>query len=982
MPWGIRVAQVSDYTALLSTYSVHGTANRAAFYTYSFPIAPPDYLQARYAPSGLATFEAFSEAYKVLARRAIEAFASVSGLSLFEVPPGQGDIQFMIFDTAALGTPSGGFAFYPANGRNDSLASDLFINKATTQNDTNAYILLHELAHALGLKHGYEGATTFAPEVDNATYSVLSSQLARGFTGNLGTFDVQAIQYLYGTADRDGTQVVSWNWNPETYVLTQVGSDADDQISGLATGDVIRGAGGNDVLAGRDGSNFLYGDAGDDQIDGGSGDDRLDGGDGNDRLQGGNGANSLIGGAGDDTLFAGGGNDIFRGEGGNDLILAEEGDRVYGGDGDDTLGLIISGDLTSDVIDGGGGTDSANVFFSDSGPRMLTTSQFAGLGIERLTSLTLGNGADQIVVDGGAQIVAIDGRAGNDVIFAGNASGSINGGIGDDVIRVEGASGRIDGGAGADLIYAGSAFNFLYGGADADRFIFESAGTSTAGAQDQIEDFQTGIDRIDLTAFSPTDVRIQPSGSGSFVYATAGAGRFQLFVRNAISLSDIAYSVIEGGADADILDGTIGNDVIRGGGGNDTIRGGAGADTLTGGAGVDTFAGTLADVAGDTLVDFALGERILLTDAVIDGFRFQRAGNTLTLPGGATGVSVFIPAGANPMLVTRAASEGGVELIATGHEAHANDFNADGHGDLLWRHAPSGAFSTWDGQGNVLANSFVENSYFSAAQPVTTQGVASLDWNGDGRSDMLWRDAAGTFGVWAGGPDGFVRDATTIAGISRDWSVTAVGDFNGDGRDDLMFRNVNGALTVWQSAGAGFTPNVYVNFADPSWVVAGVMDFDGDGRDDIVWRNQGAGLFSIWTANGEGGATSFAPNTYVDASVDGSWSIAALADFNGDGKDDLLWRNAGGIFTEWQSTGSGFRTNVYANGTVAPDWAIAQAADMNGDGMADLLFRNLGDGRLTVWQSDGDGFIPNTALVASVSTDWALIGATGMVPLV
>ena len=59
------------------------------------------------------------------------------------------------------------------------------------------------------------------------------------------------------------------------------------------------------------------------------------------------------------------------------------------------------------------------------------------------------------------------------------------------------------------------------------------------------------------------------------------------------------------------------------------------------------------------------------------------------------------------------------------------------------------------------------------------------------------------------------------------------------------------------------------------------------------------------------------------ATVGTGWTLAAVDDFNGDGKSDLLWRNTStGMFTEWQSTGNAFTQNVYVNSTVASNWIL------------------------------------------------------------
>ena len=106
--------------------------------------------------------------------------------------------------------------------------------------------------------------------------------------------------------------------------------------------------------------------------------------------------------------------------------------------------------------------------------------------------------------------------------------------------------------------------------------------------------------------------------------------------------------------------------------------------------------------------------------------------------------------------------------------------------------------------------------------------------------------------------------------------------------------------------------------------------------------------------------------------VDTTWHVAATADFNGDGKEDILFRNDSGVFTEWQSTGAGFTQNVYVNGGVDNSWRLQGAFDFNDDGKADLLWRN-DNGTLTIWQSTGNGFLPNVLVDGSVANAYAIV---------
>src|SRR5207245_389965 len=85
-------------------------------------------------------------------------------------------------------------------------------------------------------------------------------------------------------------------------------------------------------------------------------------------------------------------------------------------------------------------------------------------------------------------------------------------------------------------------------------------------------------------------------------------------------------------------------------------------------------------------------------------------------------------------------------------------------------------------------------------------------------------------------------------------------------------------------AGEGFLPTV----ADQSWQVAGVGDFDGDGKDDILWRNSATGENYIYFMNG----TTVLTGGFVRQVADRSWKVAVVGDFDGDGKSDILRRNS------------------------------------------------------------------------------------------
>jgi hypothetical protein len=196
------------------------------------------------------------------------------------------------------------------------------------------------------------------------------------------------------------------------------------------------------------------------------------------------------------------------------------------------------------------------------------------------------------------------------------------------------------------------------------------------------------------------------------------------------------------------------------------------------------------------------------------------------------------------------------------------------------------------------------------------------------------------------------------------WSVAGVGDFNGDFRSDILWRNTDGSLAVWTMNGSSIMSSNAVTSGgatvtpDSSWNVAGVGDFNGDGKKDILWRSSTTGEVSVWTMNGSA-ITSSGDLTSGGVAVkpDSSWGVAGIGDFNGDGNSDILWRNSNGSLAVWLMNGSAITSSAtitFNGATVAPDasWHVVEVGDFNGDGRSDVLWRN-DSGAMTEWLMSG-----------------------------
>ena len=266
-----------------------------------------------------------------------------------------------------------------------------------------------------------------------------------------------------------------------------------------------------------------------------------------------------------------------------------------------------------------------------------------------------------------------------------------------------------------------------------------------------------------------------------------------------------------------------------------------------------------------------------------------------------------------------------------------SDFNGDGRSDVFWRNTSTGGNTIWK-----AANSANQQA-MSPVQNLAWASAGTGDFNGDGNADVLWHNGgSGASTIWRSGNSATQQSVATI--MDTDWVVAGLGDFDADGRTDILWRNTRtGGNTIWASANSA-TPKAVTSVTNLAWTVAGVGDFDGDGHADILWRNGQTGGNTIWRS-----ANSATPQAIASV-TNLAWGVADVGDFNGDGKADVYWRNNGtGANVIWKSANSATQQSMAS--VVGSDWSPATVGDYDGDGRADVLWRNTRTGANTIWRS-------------------------------
>jgi serralysin len=189
----------------------------------------------------------------------------------------------------------------------------------------------------------------------------------------------------------------------------------------------------------------------------------------------------------------------------------------------------------------------------------------------------------------------------------------------------------------------------------------------------------------------------------------------------------------------------------------------------------------------------------------------------------------------------------GVALHEFAHALGRNTINYTGNPTImdLFRYGSSGHLQ-WQESGGQQAYFSINGGATDVADFSTTSDYGDLS----NSSSLSTNDPFNAFYNSSTTQSLTALDKEIMDILGFNTSFGTAGDFNGDGKSDILWQAPNGGQVYeWQMNGTQVTSSAAIG-GGAGWTVAGIGDFNGDGKSDILWQAPNGGQVYEWQMNG------------------------------------------------------------------------------------------------------------------------------------